>query len=234
MPDFPYIQVPPSGERTLIDFLERLEGELSEPARHLLNVLARSLAERGWLPAPQKVLTQLVEGGEDLQTLARGMADLLRYRLVELGPDRKAITGFLGAISIARTPHRAHLESGVNLFCYGGFELLGLSAALARPVDGFSACGRCDAPITFRVEDDTVVALTPSGVAAFHAEWDGSAPLKDVSVRSPLFCSDDCLNHWVEAHEDPPGMPVPADLLLLIGTGLATALGEARFALIRG
>ncbi len=234
MADFPLIHVPPTGERTLLDFYKRLDGQLSDPTRLLLNVLARSLAERGWLPAPQKVLSQLVEGGEDLQALAKSMADLLRFRLVEMGPDRKSFTGFLGTISIARTPHRAHLESGVNLFCWGGLNLLGLNAALARPVDAFSSCPVCQAPITLRMADESIVELNPSGVAAFQAEWDGREPIPEASARSPLFCGNACLNTWLEAQGDPPGMAIPADLLLLIGTGLANALGEARFALIRG
>lgn len=234
MADFPLVHVTPAGERTLLDYWGRLDGELSEPARHLLNVLARSLAERGWLAAPQKVLGQLVEGGEDLQTLARAMADLLRYRLVELSPDRKAFRGFLGAISIATTPHRAHLANGVDIFCWGGLDLLGMNAALARPVDAFSRCGHCDSAITFRMEDEAVVDLSPTGLAGFQAEWDGTEPLPAVSARSPLFCGDACLNAWMDAHDEPPGMPISGDLLLLIGTGLANALGEARFALIRG
>lgn len=234
MADFPLIHVPPAGERTLLDFWKGLDGQLSDPTRLLLNVLARSLAERGWLPAPQKVLSQLVEGGENIQALAKSMADLLRLRLVEMAPDRKSFTGFLGSISIATTAHRAHLESGVNLFCWGGLNLLGLNAALARPVDAFSSCPVCQTAITLRMEDEAVVELNPSGAAAFQAEWDGSEPIADVGARSPLFCSDVCLNAWIEAQGDPPGMPIPADLLLLIGTGLANALGEARFALIRG
>ncbi|MEZ4267441.1 MAG: organomercurial lyase [Myxococcota bacterium] len=234
MADIPLIQVTPAGERPLLEFWKGLDAELSEPARHLLNVLARSLAERGWLPPPQKVLSQLVEGGENLQNLAKAMADLLRLRLVEMSPDRKSFTGFLGCISIARTPHRAHLGSGVNLFCWGGLDLLGLSTALARPVDAFSSCPVCQTAITLRVEDEAVVELNPTGVAAFQSQWDGSEPIPAVSARSPLFCGDTCLNAWTEAQGDPPGMPIPADLMLLIGAGLANAVGEARFALISG
>ena len=97
-----------------------------------------------------------------------------------------------------------------------------------------TGCGQCGVEVQLRVEDEQIVSAQPHGLAAFQADWDGQEPLADALGRSPLFCSDSCLDAWQTEHASVPGFPFAADTFLFIGMGMANALGSARFELVRG
>ncbi|MGM0574599.1 MAG: organomercurial lyase [Myxococcota bacterium] len=230
----PLVTVPAEGNRTLLHFWQRMAGELGEAPRHLLNVMARALAERGWIPALPSLISQLVDGGEDRQELVSALADLVRRRLVVLDASHKRVLSLLGTLSVQRTSHRGHLENGVDLFTFGGMELLTLSAMFARPVDAFTRCGHCATEVTFRMEDEAVARVEPSGAAGFQADWDGREPIREMAQRSPVFCSDACLNTWLEHQGEPAGMPLSGILFLNVGVQVANECGQARFEMIKG
>ena len=208
-----------------------MAGELSDDSRLVLNHLMRGLAERGWLPSVADLVKGLDARGECVDAARAAIVDLTHRRLVDLSEDGTRFTGIMGSISVARTPHRGHLESSVDVYTVGGFDLLSLNAILARAVDAKTMCGECEASISLRMEDEAVTAISPNGVAGFQASWDGTAPLAEVSKSSPLFCSDVCLNAWVDAHQSVDGLPVAGDLLLHIGAMMAVESGNARFAM---
>jgi hypothetical protein len=216
---------------TLIAFYRRMAAEIGPDSRLVLNHLMRALTERGWLPAVEEVITGLAERGESAAAAQTAIADLVYRRLVDVSADGARITGLLGAISLARTPHRGHLDNSVDVFVRGGLDLLSLNAILVRGVDGTTACGRCEAQVSFRMEEEAVVAVSPHGAAGFQATWNGSDDLADVSRNSPLFCSNTCLSTWIDEHPEVDGLPMAADLLLHIGGMMAVESGNARFAL---
>ena len=222
----------PAGELTVINFFRRMASEMDPVTRETLNYMARSLIERGWLVPVEQLVEQLSEDTAEGRVRA-AIDELRRCRLVEMDPKNQRFTGFLGIESVARTPHRGHLQTGVNIFTHGGMDLLALNPTLLKPVDAFTMCGQCDAEITVHISDESIQSATPTGVAGFQANWDGHEPLRRVARRSPLFCSDQCLEAWTEAHSDIDGLPLSADLLLHVGMALCADSGSARFELIR-
>ena len=225
------ITVPPAGEMTLIGFFKQMAGELSADERLVLNHLMRGLSERGWLPSVADLITGLETRGESVQAAQEAIESLVFKRLLTLDTDGDRITAVLGTVSGTRTPHRGHLDGGVNVFSFGGFDLLALHSLLLRTVDGTSSCGHCGAPVSFKMDDGGIVELAPHGAAAFQANWDGSSPLAQVCECSPLFCSNTCLSDWSEANAEPDGLPISSDLLLHVGVMFASESGSARFSM---
>ncbi len=219
---------PAQGEMTLIRFYQRAAEELGGDAKEVLNYLVRALIERGWLPAVDALVSQLSDELSEARVRS-GLATLERFRLVTRDLAGARFTGLLGSVSLARTPHRAHLEGGVDVFVTGGLELLAMNPALTKGVDGFTPCGQCGADIEVTVEGEAVTGTKPAGIAGFQASWDGQSPLHEVYERSPLFCSDACLEAWTAAHADVDGLPMSSDLLLFVGMGMQQESGHARF-----
>ena len=220
------------GEGTIIAFYKTMASELGGPSRHVLNLLARALAERGWLTTVPALIAQEVESGETEAHVRAADEDLVRRRLLELDAAGERIVGLLGSVSVARTPHRGHLANGVDIFTHGGADLLALNTLFQRPVDAFTSCGQCQADVSFRMEDGAIVSLAPTGAAGYQANWDGSSPLADTSSASPMLCSDACLAAWQETHPDCDGLPLASDTLLFIGTMMANEAGGARFTMV--
>lgn len=227
------ITVPAAGEMTIISFYRQMGSQLSEASRHLLNLVARSLVERGWIQSLDAIVEQLVEHGDDGDSVRAAIADLAHRRLLTLDATNARVTGLLGSVSVARTACRAHLSNGVDIFALGGMDLLSMNTLFARSVHSFCQCGQCSADISLTMEDEAVTSVSPSGVAGFQASWDGEGPLAAVSANSPLLCSDACLSDWQDAHPDVDGLPISADLLLHVGTMMANESGGARFEMVR-
>lgn len=223
--------VPAEGEGTLLGFYKKMAEELPEDAKDALNHCARSLIERGWLPALPQVANSLAEEISK-ERVKKALMELIQRRLLRLAGDGKRIEGILGTIATARTDHRGLLSAEVTLYTFGGMDLLALNPMLGKPVDIFSKCGQCQADIKMRIEDGAVVEAEPTGVAGFQANWDGTSRLQTVSENSPLFCGDDCLDKWTDEHKDVDGLPLSGDLLLFIGMGMAQECGAARFSMI--
>ena len=211
------ITISPVGEMTLIGFFKQMANELSADERLVLNHLMRGLSERGWLPSLADLITAMETRGESVEATQGAIESLVFKRLITLDASREHITAVLGTVSGTRTHHRGHLDGGVNVFAFGGFELMSLHSLLLRTVDGSSPCGRCHTPVTFKMEGGTVVELQPNGAAAFQTNWEGTSPLAQVCETSPLFCSNSCLDQWSEEHPDLDGLPIPSDLLLHVG-----------------
>lgn len=219
---------PAQGEMTLIQFYKRAADEIGGDAKEVLNFLVRGLIERGWLPAVDGLVTQLSDEFSEAR-IRSGLATLERYRLVTRDLSGKRFTSILGSVSVQRTAHRAHLEGGVDVFVTGGMELLAVNPALTKGVDGFTTCGQCGAEVHVTVSGEAVTETKPAGIAGFQANWDGQSELAEVYERSPLFCSDGCLEAWTAAHPDVDGLPMSGDLLLFVGMGMQQESGSARF-----
>ncbi len=222
----------PQGDKTLLAFWKRMAAELPPTSRHVLNDYSRALAERGWVSPLGSYLDLEVEHGERREDLEEAVRDLVRRRLLVLSDPGSTVRGLLGGLSTARTPHRAHLANGVDLFTLGGLELLSVGSLFDRAVDGTSPCGQCSAEVSLHVEGGAITRIAPNGAAGFLAEWDGRSDLASHYEASPLFCSDACLAAWGEAHGEPEGVPLAGDLLLFIGPMMATESGGARFEMI--
>jgi hypothetical protein len=225
------ITASPAGEMTLIGFYKEIAEKLSADERLVLNHLMRGLSERGWLPSLGDLLTGLEARGESLAATEETIQALVFKRLLTLNESGENITAILGTLSGARTPHRGHLDGGVNVFTFGGFELLSLHTLFVRGVDGSSTCGHCGDPISFKMEDGAIVDIRPNGAAAFQTNWEGTSPLEQICDSSPLFCSNTCLSRWCEAHPELDGLPISSDLLLHVGAMFASESGSARFAM---
>lgn len=229
MTDLPKKTVEPQGEQTLINFYKEVSQRLDSPQKAILNELARSIMERGWLPGMASVYDNLdhIDRGK----LEAATEQLQFFRLLNLDGGR--VTSLLGGISVLRTPHRCHLpKSTVDVFTWGGLEGLAVNPMLAVPVHLYSVCGQCDTPLRIVVEGEAIAEAEPAGVAAFAASWDGASPVKQTFERSPLFCSDACLTAWHGAHPDVDGLPIGGDLMLFIGMGYAQEMGHARYEMI--
>ena len=224
------ITVEDQGEQTLIGFYNKLAAEMDEVSRTVLNHLARSLIERGWLAGVDNIVEQVDEF--DAARVKAAMGDLVHRRLLTLDASGQRITGMLGSISVARTKHRAHLESGVDVFTYGGLELLTVNPMFGKPAQLFTKCPVTGEDITLRVDGEQITDAEPTGIAGYAANWDGKSPLKDVAASSPLFASDAALAEWQAKNPSISGMPLAADLLLFVGMGMAQETGDARHKMI--
>jgi hypothetical protein len=220
----------PKGEGTLLAFYQRMARELDEASRDILNHLVRSLIERGWLPSVQHLLEQMADHGTNPDKAKRALGNLGLRRLLQVDPQGQRITGLLTTLSMARTEHRGHLKSGVDVYTHGGVDLLALGPMLATQVECFTRCGQCRADLKLRVEGEQIAGASPSGIAGFQANWDGHSPIHSaVTEQSPLFCSDTCLETWTSTHAAVDGLPLSGDLLLFVGMGMAQETGHARF-----
>ncbi len=226
------ITFPPQGETTLIAFYQRMAAEVGELGCDILNHLARSLIERGWLPTVSSTVEQLTDMADEAKVRA-ALDDLQARRLLTLSDDGARIAGLLGTLSVGRTRHRAHLSTGVDVFTFGGMDLLSVEPMLTKAVDAFTQCGQCDRELTLKIAGETIQDTEPAELAGFQASWDGQSPLSDVSEASPLFCSDACLEQWQAGHPEVEGLPLSADLLLFVGMSMATESGHARYELIK-
>ncbi|MCA9514905.1 MAG: hypothetical protein KC635_08185 [Myxococcales bacterium] len=225
------IAFPDQGERTLAAFFAAMASEIGATHHEILNELARALTERGWVQAVEHVVAKLGEmSSEDAVRTALG--ELEARRLVYVDREAGKFTGLLGCLSVTRTEHRGHLSSGIDVFTYGGMDLLTLNATLLKSVDLFTRCPVTGQDIRLKVEDGQIVESNAHGFAGFLASWDGQAPLAEVSRRSPLFANDEAMEAWVKAHPEVPGTEIPGDLMLWVGMSQATDLGNARFRLI--
>jgi hypothetical protein len=225
------ITFPAQGETTLVAFYAKMAADTDDAARTAMNFLVRSLIERGWLGGYDNTVSQLAdEVPEHLVQFA--VADLVHRRLLALDAAGQRFTSLLGSISLARTDHRGHLSSGVDVFTFGGMDLLALNPMLAKGVTATTKCGSCGAAIKLLVDDEQITDTEPNGIAGFQAAWDGVAPLEEVSANSPLFCSDACLEAFEAAHPALDGLPMSADLLLFVGMAMAHETGNARFKIL--
>lgn len=227
------INFPSAGDKTLAQFLKAQAVELGDVHKDLLNEIARAVAERGWVQARDALLRKLVDReGLDRTKVTDAIDELIRRRLIMFDDSGQRITGFLGNISLGHTPHRAHLEGGIDIFVFGAMELLTLNSTLLKPVDAFTRCPVTDKKLRLRIVDEAIVDASPSGISGFVAEWDGVAPLAAVAAHSPLFADDEAMERWVSQHGDVKGTELPGDLLLWVGMEAAKQLGGLRFKLI--
>ena len=227
--------IDPRGESTLIDFYSQQSTELDRVARNVLNFLARSLMERGWLPSVDNMIEQLSDE-YPAQLLPDVLADLKRRRLLKTDFGGKRVTDFLGGISLTQTPHRAEIDpgSGNFLYTYGGLELLAIGPIFGKPVECMTKCGHTGKSITLTVRDEQIVDASPVGIAGFASNWDGKGPIASVAKNSPLFADDQALEAWTSENAHLDGLPLSADLLLFVGMGMMQASGDARHKCISG
>jgi len=224
----------PQGESTLIAFYKQQASGLDKVGRNMMNFLARSLMERGWLPSVSSVIEQMSEEFP-AQLLPDVLNELKRQRMLKTDADGKRITEFLGSISLVRTPNRGELEpgSGNFLFTHGGLELLALGPIFGKDVECNTVCAQTGEDIHIVVKDEQIVEAT-TGIAGFAANWDGKAPLSEVAKNSPLFINDAALDAWCSANSGIDGLPLSGDLLLWMGMGMMRESGDARHNAIAG
>ncbi len=226
-----YETIEDQGEKTLLAYFRKMKAEMSSLEHDLLNELARALIERGWLPPIDTVLNTLKEM-MPAERVDAARAELEHRRLVQIESASGNVTGLLGTLSVARTPHRAHMDGGIDVYTHGGMDLLGVSGMLLKSVDIHTACPISGTAITMRIEDGQIVSASPNGVAGFQANWNGELPLSEVAENSPLFASDEALETWQANNPFIAGTALPADLLLWVGMSMVEPLAAARFALI--
>lgn len=225
------IEFAAKGEGALIAFFEQMAVEIGDAHHEILNELARALTERGWVQPIDAVVKKLADHLGD-EKVNGALAELERRRLVQLDRGENRFVGILGCVSVARTGHRAHLSSGVDVFTFGGFDQLTLNHTLLKDLDVFTTCANSGQDIHLKIAGDQIVDSNISGIAGFIATWDGKQALEEVAANSNLFASDADLEAWQEKHPEVDGMGLPADLFLWVGMSAAQELGGARFKLI--
>ena len=225
------IEFAAKGEGALVAFFEQMAVEIGDAHHELLNELARALTERGWVQPIDAVVKKLADHVGD-EKVNGALTDLERRRLVQLDRGENRFVGILGCVSVARTGHRAHLSSGVDVFTFGGFDQLTLNHTLLKDLDVFTTCANSGQDIHLKIVGDQIVDSNISGIAGFIATWDGKQALEEVAANSNLFASDADLEAWQEKHPEVDGMGLPADLFLWVGMSAAQELGGARFKLI--
>ncbi len=227
------ITFPSAGEKTLIQFYQAQAKELKDAHHELLNEIARGVAERGWIQPVDAVVQRLVDqGGLSKDKLLAAVQDLVHRRLLTLDPSGERFTGMLGSLSFTPTEHRAHLESGVDVYTFGGMELLSVNSTLLKPVDVFTKCPVTGTELRLTIAKEQIVSSNINGISGFMAEWDGTSPLSEVAARSPLFADDAAMEKWLADNKGVKGTELPGDLLLWIGMEAAKELGALRFKLI--
>lgn len=229
----PLFSVPPAGDKTVANFFTEVGKGLKDVHHELLNEVARAITERGWIQPIENVVAKVVDqGGFTSEKVKAAVADLVQRRLLTLDESGTKLTGFLGAISFIPTAHRAHLETGVDVYTHGGMELLAVNSALLKPVDVFTKCPMSGKEIRLRIDKEQIVDANIAGISGFIAEWDGSSSLVDLAAKSPLFASDDDLEKWEKQNAGTKGLALPGDLLLWVGMQAAQQLGALRFKLV--
>lgn len=225
--------VPSNGDKTLANFYEQVGKDLKDVHHELLNEIARAITERGWIQPVDAVVARVADqGGFSVDKVKGAIVDLSHRRLLTIDETGQKFVGFLGSISFVPTPHRAHLESGVDVYTYGGMELLAVNSTLLKPVDCFTKCPISGKEIRLRVDKETIVDTNIGGISGFLAEWDGQTPLASQAANSPLFASDEEMETWGKQNPSVKGTELPGDLLLWVGMQAAQRLGALRFKLI--
>ena len=233
MSDTALITFPPAGDKTLAQFLSAQAKELKDTHHELLNEIARAIGERGWIQPIDAVIAKLVEqDGLNRDKLTAAIQDLVYRRLLVLDDTKTRFAGFLGSISFLPTAYRAHLDNGIDVYTYGGMELLAVHSTLLKPVDVFTKCPVTNKELKLTIDKEQVVDTNIAGISGFMAEWDGSESLFDVAARSPLFADDAAMDKWVAQNPTFKGTELPGDLLLWVGMEAAKQLGGLRFKLI--
>jgi len=233
MSDTALITFAPAGDKTLAQFLGAQAKELKDVHHELLNEIARAIAERGWIQPIDAVVNKLVEqDGINRDKLKGAIADLVHRRLLVLDETQTRFAGFLGSISFTPTAYRAHLDNGIDVYTYGGMELLAVNSTLLKRVDVFTRCPITNAELELTIVKEQIVDTNIAGISGFMAEWDGSESLFDVAARSPLFADDAAMEKWVAQNPSIKGTELPGDLLLWVGMEAAKQLGGLRFKLI--
>ncbi len=225
------IEVPDQAEKTLAAFLKHQADAITEAQHEVLNELARALTERGWVQGVEAVVAKLGEHSSEDKVRA-ALADLITRRLVYVDAEASEFVGILGCLSVGRTDHRGHLESGTDVFTFGGMDLLTLPSLLLKEVDAFTQCPVTGKAIQLKLQQGQIAESNVNGIAGFIANWDGKGPLTEVAAHSPLFASDEALETWIAQHPDVKGTELPADLMLWVGMSAAQELAESRFKLI--
>ncbi|MFO0750196.1 MAG: organomercurial lyase [Myxococcota bacterium] len=225
--------VPSAGDKTLANFYEVVGKDLKDVHHELLNEIARAITERGWIQPVDAVVARLVDqGGFAADKVKNAIAELAQRRLLTIDETGNRFAGFLGSISFTPTPHRAHLETGVDVYTHGGMELLAVNSTLLKPVDVFTKCPISGKDIRLKIANEQIIDTNIQGISGFLAEWDGQTPLASVAANSPLFASDDDLEKWEKQNASVKGLALPGDLLLWVGMQAAQKLGALRFKLI--
>jgi len=233
MSDTALFTVPAAGDKTLATFYTEVAKGLKDVHHELLNEIARAITERGWIQPVDAVAARISDqGGFALDKVKGAIGELVQRRLLTLDEAGQKFTGFLGAISFTPTGHRAHLETGVDVYTHGGMELLSVNSTLLKPVDVFTKCPVSGKEIRLRIDKEQIVDANIAGVSGFLAEWDGSSSLAELAARSPLFASDEELEKWTKDNPGVKGLELPGDLLLWVGMQAAQQLGALRFKLV--
>jgi len=233
MSDATLITFPAAGDKTLPQFLGAQAKELKDVHHELLNEIARAIAERGWIQPVDAVITKLVDqDGLNRDKVTVALNDLVYRRLLLLDDTKARFAGFLGSISFTPTPFRAHLDNGIDVYTYGGMELLAVNSTLLKAVDVFTRCPITNKELKLTIAKEQVVETNIAGISGFMAEWDGTEALSDVAARSPLFADDAAMDTWVAQNPGVKGTELPGDLLLWVGMEAAKQLGALRFKLI--
>jgi len=227
------ITFPPAGDKTLVQFLNAQGAALEDTHHELLNEIARAISERGWVQPVAAIVDKVVDmGGVNRDKVVTALGDLVRRRLLLLDETQTRFAGFLGSISFATTAYRAHLDNGIDVFTYGGMELLAINSTLLRPVKVFARCPVTKKDLELTIANEEVVDTNIAGISGFMAEWNGSESLFAVAARSPLFADDAAMEWWVRQNPNIKGTELPGDLLLWVGMEAAKRLGALRFKLI--
>lgn len=224
--------VPSEGQHTLLRYYRGLPAEVSPLDRRVLNLLLRALTDRGWMPPFDGLMTQM-EGEATEEALRASVARCVHLRMIQREDEAAAFTGLLGGLSGLRTPHRALLATGVDVYTHGAMELLCLQALTTYESRCATACGACEAPIRFLLNGDGVHGLSPPGLAGFQASWDGAAPLEEVHRNSPVLCSDGCLDTWQDTNPSVDGLPLSSQVFASLAVEIVSHSGDLRCDLVR-
>jgi len=233
MTDTALISFPSAGDKTLALFLAAQAKELKDTHHELLNEIARAITERGWIQPIDAIVEKLVEqDGLKKDNVVAAIGELVHRRLLSLDDSKQRFVGFLGSISFTPTDFRAHLDNGIDVYTYGGMELLAVNSTLLKPVDVFTKCPVTGHDLKLSIAKEQITESNHAGICGFMAEWDGVAPLSQVAASSPLFYDDEAMDKWLALHPDVKGTELPGDLLLWVGMEAAKQLGGLRFKLI--
>lgn len=233
MSDTALFSVPAAGDKTLANFYAEVGKGLKDVHHEVLNEIARAVTERGWIQPIDAVAAKLADqGGFAVDKVKAAVAELTTRRLLTLDGSGQNVTSLLGSIVVAPTPHRAHLETGVDVYTNGGMELLAVSSTLLKSCDVFTKCPITGQEIRLRIDKEQIVDTNIAGISGYVAEWDGTSSLAELAANSPLLASDEALENWEKNHAKVKGLALPGDLLLWVGMQAAQQIGALRFKLI--
>jgi len=233
MSDAALFSVPAAGDKTLATFYTEVGKGLKDVHHEVLNEIARALTERGWIQPVDQIAARLADQGVfSVDKIKAALAELVHRRLVTLDASGQGVTSVLGSLSVQPTAHRAHLETGVDVYTFGGMELLAVNSTLLKACDVFTRCPVTGRDIQLRIQNEQIVDSNIAGISGYVAEWDGSSSLAELAASSPLLASDDALEIWEKTHAKVKGLALPGDLLLWVGMQAAQQIGALRFKLV--